>query len=342
MKKRFLILAGVLLIAMGLCLSCSKKEQSAKKEPPKGHEKMVQEMNKRAEQARKMVVATVNGNKINMESLIREMNALGPRFLKPGEKPTAEISAEVRKSALDNLIFRELALEEAKTQGMEVPPGAAEKSLQELKKRLGSEEAYKVYLDRLGTTESGLKTMIGDEHLFRMIISKEIFNKVKQPDMSQIKKAYGKEKLMLPERFIADDIYFGSAGGPDIEKKAEKVLSEIKDRHGDISKLAPDVHVAKQKTIVKGEFPTLYAALEKVKPGGITGIVKGRDGLHILKLGRKEPARRMTFKEARDIVARHLKFQAIEKRKEEWESQLKKKARIEITPREEKGIEPAS
>ena len=343
MKRAFLIFTGIVLIAMsGLVSSCSKKEQPAKKELPAGHEKIIGEMTKGMEQAKKIEVATVNGNKITMAGLIREMNAIGPRFLRPGEKPTPEIKAEVRKRALDNVIFRKLAVEEARKQGMEVPPGVVEKNLQELKRRLGSEEAYKVYSARMMATDDDMKKILGNEYLFRMIITKEIFDKVKEPDMSQIKEAYRKEKLMMPEKFIADDVFFSGGNVADLKKKAEGVLASIKANQGDLSKLSPGSAVVGQKTITKSTFPELYNALEKMKPGGITGIIEARDGLHILKLRKKEAARRMTFDEAKNILARHLKFQAIEKRKEAWEAQLKKNATIKITMKEGEYIKPSN
>jgi peptidyl-prolyl cis-trans isomerase C len=337
MRRAFFIALFAVLMAVGvLGTSCSKKEQPAKKE------KMVEEMQRGLAKSESIVVASVNGNKITMNDLIREMNALGPRFVRPGERPTPEIDAEVRKRALDNLVFRELAVEEAGRQGMEVQPGTVDSAVKDLRKQLGSEEAFKAYLTRMAITGSDIGNIIRKEHLFQMIASKEIFEKVKKPDSSELKEIYEKEKsaLMLPERFVADDVFFAGKNTVDVKKKAEEVLSELKSNHGDLSKLSTGNFIVRQITVTQDVLPGVYSTLEKMKPGGVSGVIEERDGLHIVKLERRESARQMTFEEAKDIIARNLTVQAVEKRKEAWEKQLKKNAKIVITLKEGEGIKP--
>ena len=117
MRKIFLILAAAFMVTVSLVASCSKKEKTlSKKTPPPGHEKIVEEMKKNIEQSKDILVATVNGEKIHMSDLVREMNVVEPNFVRPGQSRSPKIDKEVRKAALDLLIFRSLAVQEAKSQ----------------------------------------------------------------------------------------------------------------------------------------------------------------------------------------------------------------------------------
>jgi len=348
MKKSSLMAGAVaFMLIAGLGASCSKKEQTtSKKALPPGHEKMVEKMEKGMAESRKIVVARVNGATITMNDLVREMNLLGPRYLGQGQRPTPEIDARVRKEALDILIFHELALQDAERQGMKVNPEETDAAMTRLKTQLGSEGGYKKYLASRGLTEDDLRSMLGREHLFQMIASKEIFDKVKnaKPGEKEIRRAYDKEKsyYMLPERFITDDIFFKNGGNvTDRKQAADKVLAQLRSNKGDMSKLAPGGYVVRQLTVMQNIYPGIYGVLGTMKPGGVSGVIQERDGLHIVKLKRREPARQMTFKEAKNIIEQKMMRKAVEKRKEEWENQLKKNAKIEIISKGMEGIKPA-
>jgi parvulin-like peptidyl-prolyl isomerase len=59
-------------------------------------------------------------------------------------------------------------------------------------------------------------------------------------------------------------------------------------------------------------------------------VIREEDGLHIIKVMKREPERQLSFEEARPQIEIELKRPLIEKRKQEWEAELKKKAKIEI------------
>jgi parvulin-like peptidyl-prolyl isomerase len=347
MRRAFFIALFAVLMAVGvLGTSCSKKEQPAKKELPPNHEKMVEEMKKGLEQSESIVVASVNGDKITMNDLIREMNVIAPNFVRPGQPPAPGTDEKVKKDALDILIFGALAVQEAKGQGIKASPEAVDEVIKNLKTRVGSEKAYEAYLVSRDLTENEFRKLIADNILFRSITEKEIVQKVKniKPDEKQLKEIYSREKnsFVMPEAYIAEDLFFaGGRQDEETREKAKNVLAEVKANGNDLSKLTSDGSFVTRKMLVTQDmFPNIYSSLSGVKPGDVSGIIREKDGLHIVKAEGKKPARAMTFKEARHIIEQQLMNEAVEKRKEEWENQLKKTAKIVITLKEGEGIKP--
>lgn len=205
MKKISIILAEALM-ALALvvtCSSCTKKEDVLRSAPKKEKQTMTQEQSKRLEEVRrgveeskKLVVARVNGSDITMYSLVKEMNVIVPNIVPAGKPTTPEITKMVKKKALDNLIFRELAVQEARRQGMRVEPEAVGDVIGKVKAQAGSEEAYKKYLEERNMNEDALRKIIESSHLFEMITAREIFDKIKVDDKT-LRDRYEKDRASL-------------------------------------------------------------------------------------------------------------------------------------------------
>src|ERR1700690_2803571 len=124
----FTIMAVILIAVISLTGSSCKKEQKAAAPPPTPEQKakiegVKKEVKKNAEAAKTVTVAQVNGVDITMLDLIGEMNAIAQREEpKGGGKKTPASMEKDKKEALDNLIFRELAIQESIKQGIVVSP----------------------------------------------------------------------------------------------------------------------------------------------------------------------------------------------------------------------------
>jgi hypothetical protein len=196
MKKiYFTIMAGLLTAAITLTgSSCKKKEQAEAPPPPTPEQRAaIEEAKKSVEESKKVDVAEVNGVEITMHDLIREMNKVAPKYIKGDEKETPRTTEKVRKEALDNLIFAELAVQESVKQGITVGPERVDEVVQAMKKQTGSPEAYKEYLDGLGITENELRKRIERSHRLELITAKEIYQKIKIDD-KDIRAEYKKNK----------------------------------------------------------------------------------------------------------------------------------------------------
>ena len=196
MKKIvYTIAMGLLLAAISMTgLSCKKKEPAAP--PPTPEQKaQIEEMKKGAEEAKKVFAARVNNVEISTYDLIREMNKIAPKYVKEGEQVAPGTSEKIKKEALDNLIFTELAVQEAVRQGLKVGADKVDTVVELMKKQMGSKEAYQQYLDNLGITETGLRKRIERSHIFEMVTAKELYQKIKIEE-KDIRAEYEKNKGM--------------------------------------------------------------------------------------------------------------------------------------------------
>jgi parvulin-like peptidyl-prolyl isomerase len=82
--------------------------------------------------------------------------------------------------------------------------------------------------------------------------------------------------------------------------------------------------------ILKDKQKELYAAARKLKAGGLSGVIKTSDGLHIIKLKTYSPERQLSFDEARGSLEGKFRVEAQQKRLEEWGRELRTNAKIEL------------
>ena len=330
----------VLVIIALSAFSCAheKEERRDTAVTPAEHGQMLQEFQKDVEESKKVAVARVNGVDITMFNLTNRMNQISPQYVKQGEKITPETLQKLKSEALDMLIFRELAIQEAVRQGMKVDPSMVEHDIAALQSRKGSADEFKKMLTMTGQTEETLRQQIERDRLFLMIADKEIFKKV-AVDEAAIKEAYAAQgdHFLVPEELYIEDVVVPK-GNDDSEamEKAQKLLSLIRMHQNDISALPDDETFAVHRIIVtEKENPAVYKAIAGMQEDEVSDVIRMNDGMHIIKMVKKEPGRPMTFEEARPLIESELKSPLIEKRKQEWEAELRKRAKIDIlSPKE--------
>jgi hypothetical protein len=196
MNKKPGIITLAILFAFALSgISCNRDKVSNKGISVLSPEqaKMVEAKEKSIAASKKTTAAKVNSVNISMNDLLAEMNAIAPQYIKPGQKRDPKVDEKVRKDALDRLIYRELAVQEAARQGMKVPLEKIGDEVKKVKTGMKSEQAYRENLMKSGLTEEELKKQIERNLLIEMITEKEIFEKAKI-DPEQVKKAYAKGK----------------------------------------------------------------------------------------------------------------------------------------------------
>jgi foldase protein PrsA len=177
------VMAGLLAAAILLTGTSCKKEQKAAAPPPTPEQKAaIEEIKKDVQAARTTIAAQVNGVDISMHDLVGEMNAIADREKAQDNGKKSRAVEQVRKEALDNLIFKELAIQEAVKQGIVVTPERVDTVVRLMKEQMGGEDAFRKYLDERQMTEADLRRRIERSHLFEMITGKEIYQKVKVDD----------------------------------------------------------------------------------------------------------------------------------------------------------------
>lgn len=288
---------------------------------------------KAAEEAKKIIVARVNGADINMLMLTRAMNRVAPKYVKEGEAVTPETTTKIKREALDRLIFEELAVQEAVKQGINPAPETIEKVVAQVKQNMRSEQGYRDYLDKAGLTEDDLKKIIERSQRYELITAREVYGKVKV-DEKLLHDEYEKEKgkFVLPDNFVVEDVFFLQGKDEEATRgKAEQILKTIMKNDNDVWKLVLDgSFIVRKINIKKEKYPEIYKAMTDMKVGDLSGVMKDKDGFHIIKVVKKEPSRQATFEEARGAIEPEFLVPAQDQRREEWERELRENAKIEI------------
>ena len=189
------ILCSIAFISLGFSMASCTGEKAPTKEPSNRSAeppRKVEEPPKSIEEPNKTNAAKVNDVAIPMNDLLQEMNAIAPQHIKPGQKRDPKTDEKIRNEALDRLIYRELAVQEAKKQGMKAPAGAVAEEMKRIKAEMKTEDAFRQKLMKSGITEEELKGRIGRNLLVGMIAEKEIFGKA-TVDLGEARKIYEKK-----------------------------------------------------------------------------------------------------------------------------------------------------
>jgi len=272
--------------------------------------------------------AKVNGVVITNESVIRQMKSM------LAQKERKEAPEELRKKALDSLIFQELAWQKAKADGLTADKKTIDEAIEKVKTSYGGESGFKTFLEEESLTEEGLREMLIKSYTLKLITAREITEKVTVTE-DELKQAFEKEKEkhLEPERVsVVDVIFFLKMDDADSLRKVEEVLKKINDdKERDPMRLVSDgMFIVRDVDLNKEKEPELFEAAKKLKEGELSGVIRTSDSLHLLKLKEYRPERQKTLDEVKRAIDVRLIGEARKKRLQEFEAELKKGAEIEI------------
>jgi parvulin-like peptidyl-prolyl isomerase len=298
------------------------------KTPPKA-EPVMPPATEATNEPKKIIVARVNDAVLTMDALVTMMNNLPD--LPP---PASETLEERKKRALDGLVLLELAYQRATMLGLNANDSNIETGLNTFKLNLGGEEEYAAYLATHNMTDADARAEVERGLTINHIYSKEVLDQVTVPE-ENLKAEYEREKdrYMKPEKVIIIDVYLLKNEDKVSQKKAKELLKMIKaDPKHDPWKLVLDgTFNVKNTAVRKDRDKALYDAARKLKPQGLSGVVRDSQGfLHIIKLTEFSPERHYTYEEAKAMIIEKLNPPFIEKRTHEWEQELKKDAKITL------------
>ncbi|NJD57720.1 MAG: hypothetical protein FIA94_15120 [Nitrospirae bacterium] len=320
----------LLLLAV---VSCSQ-DRAGKTESKERADEKTEALSKSLEASKKIVAAKVNGPPIMMNDLIERMNQIAPRYVRNPQETSPDIDRKVKKEALEILIFRELAVQEALRQGIKVPRERVDGAIKKIRDNPGTEEAFKKSLNMSGNTEASFRKQVERNLLFDMIADKEIYRMI-PVDEQKVREIYerDKAKFVVPQTLVEDVFIARGADEAAARKKAEEIRALIRRYRNDLTKLHPDTTFMIREGLISGaEYPDIQKTIARLNVGDVSDLIREDDGFHIVKVKEKQAKQAvpMPYEEARELIANDLRMPRVEKRKQEWEARLRKNARIEI------------
>jgi len=289
------------------------------------------------------VVARVNGAPIAQSELYGEYQRLIP-LNTYHRRITPKIKNNMMKRALQNLIVKELKLQDAKRLGLSIPESDLNAALQKVIDSYHGRQAYEKQLQQWHVSEEEVRESVRKKELVTAAYKAEVTDKV-HVNETIARKYYdqNKKRFIQPLRMHLREILIKvpalstSALVEQKRQNAEKIIKEIKAglpfeeaaaKYSD----APNQERGGDMGLVhKGVLePEAEKAVLAGKAGEIFGPFKGFRGFVILKLEKTLPEKQMTFDEVKAGLIQDLKRKETNDLTEAWMDRLHKEAKIEI------------
>ena len=277
------------------------------------------------------VWARVNGHEIRREEVDKYFRGL---VTQQGQEPSAEEAALLKLNIVDELINNEILLERARTLGLEASDGEVEDKFTELKSPYTEEEFQKQLRDR-GLTVDDQRRVLRQQISIQKLINREVVSKITITDqdigdfynanLAQFNVAepqyHVAQILITPvkDRQIRNRKNDDATTDAQAQRKADALLKAL-DGGADFGQVAMDYSEDPANAPTGGDLgwmpesslrdpkqdtPELSRAVLALRPGGVSRVVKTRDGkYHILKLIAREGAgqRSLTDPQVREAI----------------------------------------
>jgi peptidyl-prolyl cis-trans isomerase C len=286
-------------------------------------------------------VATVNSVPIPRAPFNKEFKATIERYQKAHHDVQPALRERLKDNIVRRLIDTEIIRQESEKLGVVIDPKDREEQWQAHKKRYGTEEAFKTFLERAGTTEADVREQF-DANLLR----EKVFGKVSDQvavTPEEVKDFFDKNQVRYdePEQVQASHILIRiPPGATDADKaakkkRAEEVLKKAKAKGADFAALAKEYgedptkdHGGDLGFFTKGRMVKPFEdAVWTMKKGQISGIVETQFGYHIIKKVDFKAERKKPFKEVEDQIQKSLlakkRNEAIRDALQKWKNEAK-------------------
>ncbi len=290
-------------------------------------------------------VARVNGTVLVERDLVREMYTIFPYARQHNGFPK-ELEPEIRRGALQMIIFEELVYQEAKRQNMTVSPARLAQAENEFRKQFPSADAYRQFL----TTEAnGSQATMRGKIRRALLIEKFLKQQVEDParvTVAQAKAEYEKNAAQYKHQELLH-IQSISIIPPN---QSTSVLKEAKQRANEAVKQAQEaksyrefgllaekvsdddfhVNMGDHKPMEVDKLPPPIVQLaDKMKPGDISGLIQLGNNYTIFRLEERVPAGTTPFAEVRSTLQAEMQKQRTEQLRSVLAQRLRKGAKIE-------------
>ncbi len=293
-------------------------------------------------------VARVNGTVLTDRDLLREMYTIFPYARQHNGGFPKAMEEDIRKGALQMIVFEELVYQEAKRRGMTVTPAKLDHSVAEFRKQFKSPDDYKGFMTwECKGSEQVLRQKVRRSLLIDQLLAVEVKNK-SAVSVAEAKTYYEKNpaNFQLPESFSFQTISIlpPEKATPeqlkDARKRAEDALKQAKatrdyDEFGLLAeKISEDdyrVMMGEHKSVERGKLPSqvVNAALA-LQPGQVSDLIQVDQALTIVRLLAHNPGGMQKFEAVKDSLSIQLQKTKTEQLRAGLDKKLRATAKVEV------------
>ena len=290
-------------------------------------------------------VARVNGTVLVERDLVREMYTIFPYARQHNGFPK-EMEPEIRRGALQMIIFEELVYQEAKRQNLIIPAARLAQAEAEFRKQFRSDKDYRQFLM---TEVNGSQAAMREKIRRALLIEKFLKQQVENParvTLAQARAQYDKnaaqfkhEELLHIQSISIIPPNQTSAVLKEAKQRAEQAAKQAQDAktYRDFGLLAEkvsddDFHVnmGDHRPMEASKLPPPIVQLaDKMKPGEVSGLIQLDNNYTIFRLQARVPAGTTPFDEVKEKVRADMQKQKTEQLRSALAQRLRKNAKIE-------------
>jgi peptidyl-prolyl cis-trans isomerase SurA len=291
-------------------------------------------------------VARVNGVVLTQRDLLTQMVEMFPYSAQHGGFPK-DMEPQIRRGAMDMIIFNELAYQEAKKRGMTVAPARVTSMATKFRKRFPDAQTYKQYLQlEANGSQKAMRAKIERALLIEDFLKIEVTKKARLTQ-AQLKKYYDSngQKFERKETYHIQSISVIPPEGANAEalkqarRKAEDAAKKAKatksyEEFGLLAeKVSEDdfrVNMGDHKPISFEQLPPEIVKLAKaMKPGDVSDLIQLGNAYTIFRLVAHTPVGKVPFTEAKAKLEKDLQKERTEQVRAALGKTLRAGAKIE-------------
>src|SRR5208282_805909 len=292
-------------------------------------------------------VARVNGTVLTDRDLQREMYTLFPYAAQHNGQVPPELAPQIRKGALQMIVFEELLYQEALRRQLTIPPAKLQTAETDFKSQFSTPNEYRQFLaQEFAGSEKALHEKIRRSLLIDAMLKTEVDNK-STVSVAEVRAYYDKNpaRFEYPEAFAIQTISFLPPQKPtpanlkELRKRAEDGLKQAKattnyEQFGMLAeKISEDdyrVMMGNHKSVPRTKLaPEVVQALLAMKDGQVSDIIQMDQAYTIIRLNQHILAGKTKFEDVKASLQQELQKKKVDDTRAALDKRLRKNAKVE-------------
>lgn len=292
-------------------------------------------------------VVRVNGTALTDRDLLREMFSIFPYGRQHNGFPK-DMEPEIRRGALQMIIFDELVFQEAKRRQLKITPARLARAEREFRQQFPSKDVYEQFLQiETNGSRQVMRERIRRSLLIETLLKAEV--EVKSAVSAAAARAYydkNSKRFEHGESFSLQTISIIPPQNASAEvqreagKRAQEALRQAKatKSYGEFGLLAEKmsdddwhVNMGDRKQVDRAQLPPpLVAAALKMKPGEVSDLLQFGPNYTLFRLNGYTPAGKAAFATVKAQIVSELQKSRTEELRAELHKRLRKDAKVEV------------
>ena len=292
-------------------------------------------------------VARVNGGVLTDRDLLREMYTIFPYARQHNGFPK-ELEPEIRRGALEMIVFEELVYQEAKHRHLMIPPAHLARAEVEFRRQFPSQDVYEQFLRvEVNGSRQALREKIRRSLLIEALLKTEVESKA-GVSLAEARAYYDKNPARFErgETFSIQTISIIPPQNASAEvqrearKRAEEALRQAKATKSYrefgllAEKISDDdwrVNMGDRKQVDGAQLPPpLVAVALKMQPGEVSDLLQLGPNYTLFRLNAHTPAGKADFAAVKTQIQSDLQKAKYNELRAELHKRLRKTAKVEM------------